>query len=90
MPAMYFDKNYNVRFSWSCKNPRLPRNKRGICGAKTRRGSPCQAPPVWDKKADMARNGRCKMHGGLSTEPKTEAGREAIRVSNRRRANGRS
>ncbi|WP_428410976.1 HGGxSTG domain-containing protein [Legionella sp.] len=30
-------------------------------------------------------NGRCKLHGGKSTGPRTEAGREAIRNSNRRR-----
>lgn len=28
-----------------------------------------------------AQNGRCKMHGGLSTGPKTEEGRQAIRDS---------
>ena len=31
-------------------------------------------------------NGRCKLHGGLSTGARTEKGREAIRESNRRRA----
>jgi hypothetical protein len=44
-----------------------------------------KAPPVWDKTADKAKNGRCKLHGGMSTGEKTEAGREAIRASNRRR-----
>src|SRR5436190_17488222 len=29
------------------------------CGAKTRRGSPCQSPAM--------PNGRCRMHGGPST-----------------------
>lgn len=29
---------------------------------------------------------RCRLHGGRSTGPKTDAGREAIRESNRRRA----
>ncbi|MEQ8322187.1 MAG: HGGxSTG domain-containing protein [Rhodospirillales bacterium] len=29
------------------------------CGAKTRKGSPCQSPAM--------KNGRCRMHGGLST-----------------------
>ena len=27
------------------------------CGAKTRKGTPCQAPAMWSKK-------RCRMHGG--------------------------
>ena len=37
------------------------------CGAKTRRGMPCQRParlPV----------GRCKLHGGASTGPRTKDG----------------
>ncbi|WP_414092957.1 HGGxSTG domain-containing protein, partial [Legionella feeleii] len=38
------------------------------------------------KNKDKPVNGRCKLHGGKSTGPKTEAGREAIRESNRRRA----
>ncbi len=29
------------------------------CGAKTRKGTPCKAPAM--------ANGRCRMHGGLST-----------------------
>lgn len=33
-----------------------------LCGAKTRKGTPCQ-------KAALA-NGRCNNHGGKSTEPK--------------------
>jgi hypothetical protein len=36
-------------------------------GAKTRDGTPCQAPAM--------PNGRCRMHGGPSTGPKTEEGR---------------
>jgi hypothetical protein len=41
------------------------------CGAKNRRGLPCQCPAM--------RNGRCQMHGGKSTGPKTAAGRERSR-----------
>ena len=43
------------------------------CGAKTRSGAPC-------KGAAMP-NGRCRMHGGPSTGPRTEAGKAAIRAS---------
>jgi hypothetical protein len=85
MPAAYIDKNGDIRISFFCKNPKLRRRDRGHCGAKTRKGTPCKAPPVWDKSKDKARNGRCKLHGGLSTGPKTDAGRKAIRASNRRR-----
>jgi len=41
------------------------------CGAKTRRGSPCQCPAMT--------NGRCRIHGGLSTGPKTAEGIARIR-----------
>jgi hypothetical protein len=41
------------------------------CGARTRRGTPCQCPAM--------RNGRCRIHGGLSTGPRTAEGRERIR-----------
>ena len=58
---------------------RLPKTERAKCGATTRRGTPCAAPVVWGK-------GRCRLHGGCSTGPKTEAGRQAIAESNRRRA----
>jgi hypothetical protein len=37
------------------------------CGARTRRGSPCGCPAIRGKK-------RCRMHGGLSTGPRTPAG----------------
>jgi hypothetical protein len=41
------------------------------CGAKTRRGSACQCPGM--------RNGRCRLHGGLSTGARTPEGIERIR-----------
>ena len=43
------------------------------CGARTRAGTPC--------KAAAMPNGRCRMHGGPSTGPRTEAGKAAIRAS---------
>ena len=36
------------------------------CGARTRAGTPCRSPAM--------RNGRCRMHGGLSTGPRTREG----------------
>ena len=45
--------------------------KRPRCGAKTRAGGTCKAKVVDGKR-------RCRMHGGLSTGPKTEAGRRRI------------
>src|ERR1017187_5454211 len=41
------------------------------CGAKTRRGTLCQCPAM--------ANGRCRLHGGLSTGPRTADGIERIR-----------
>ena len=38
------------------------------CGAKTRAGPPCLSPAM--------KNGRCRMHDGKSTGPRTEAGLE--------------
>ncbi|WP_223210535.1 HGGxSTG domain-containing protein [Leptothrix cholodnii] len=38
------------------------------CGAKNRKGEPC-------KRRDIYGNGRCINHGGLSTGPKTQAGK---------------
>lgn len=52
-----------------------PKSDRPRCGAKTRAGGSCQARAVWNKAKDKPRNGRCRMHGGLSTGPKTPEGR---------------
>lgn len=43
------------------------------CGAKTRAGTPCQSPAM--------RNGRCRMHGGKSTGPRTEEGKRRQRLA---------
>jgi len=38
-----------------------------ICGARSKRtGNPCRQPPM--------KNGRCRLHGGKSTGPKTKEG----------------
>jgi hypothetical protein len=58
----------------SPSDPRVTRSDRQRCGAKTRKGTPCQAPAVWDKQRDKPINGRCKLHGWLSTGAKTEEG----------------
>lgn len=52
-------------------NPPGDFSKAARCGAKTRRGTPCQCPAM--------ANGRCRLHGGLSTGPKTPEGIERIR-----------
>jgi len=82
MVAYYVRKDGELCISLFAKAPRIKRKNRGTCNAKTRRNTLCQG----DKEKDKARNGRCKLHGGLSTGARTEQGREAIRESNRRRA----
>jgi hypothetical protein len=47
------------------------------CGARTRLGRPCIRKAL--------SNGRCPNHGGLSTGPKTEAGRRRIAQAQKRR-----
>jgi hypothetical protein len=42
------------------------------CGARTRTGGRCAAP-------GNGRGDRCKLHGGKSTGPKTEEGKERSR-----------
>jgi hypothetical protein len=54
-------------------NPRGDLSAVKKCGAKTRSGGGCCCPAM--------RNGRCRLHGGLSTGPKTREGRDRIRVA---------
>ena len=59
MPNSNLEKGIPWRFG-----PNWPGQR---CGAKTRKGKPCRAPakqPV----------GRCKVHGGVSTGPRTKEG----------------
>ncbi len=63
-----------------------PAAERPRCGARTRTGRPCRAPVAWDHQRDRPVSDRCRMHGGWSTGPRTDAGKAAIADSNRRRA----
>ena len=62
------------------------RSDRPRCGAKTRKGTPCNCRAVWDKSSGAPRNGRCRFHGGMSTGPKTPEGFRAVHA-NLQRAN---
>ncbi|WP_405514833.1 HGGxSTG domain-containing protein [Halomonas elongata] len=47
------------------EHPPFPEECRRLCcGAKTRAGTPC-------KRRDLYDSGRCRLHGGLSTGPKS-------------------
>ena len=58
---------------WRKRRSTLP-----LCGAKTRAGGECRMRVVAGKR-------RCRLHGGLSTGPRSEEGRARIAESNRRR-----
>ena len=47
------------------------------CGARTRRGTPCQRKTL--------QNGRCPNHGGMSTGPRTVEGKARIAEAQRKR-----
>jgi hypothetical protein len=57
----------------------IPRAERPRCGARTRAGGACRAQALLNKAGQP---GRCRMHGGLSTGPRTKRGKD----TNRRRA----
>ena len=65
-------KKRGQRHGW-LKNGNPPGDflKAPRCGAKTRSGTTCQCPAM--------ANGRCRLHGGLSTGPKTAEGIDRIR-----------
>ena len=47
------------------------RNNNPLCGARTRSDNPCRKYPIKGKR-------RCRLHGGLSTGPRTAEGRARI------------
>ncbi|RDW12643.1 HGGxSTG domain-containing protein [Paracoccus thiocyanatus] len=50
----------------------------GICGARTRKGTPCKCRAMNGKT-------RCRFHGGCSTGPKTTEGRARIAIAQHHR-----
>jgi len=66
---------------WCDEGGELPPELAGFaCGARTRAGTPC-------KRRDVYRSGRCKLHGGLSTGPRTAEGK-CRSAGNAKRAKG--
>lgn len=59
------------------KVTRRERKERPLCGAKTRKGTPCSAKVYWPQEWDAPAK-RCRLHGGLSTGPNTPEGRERL------------
>jgi hypothetical protein len=60
-------------------NPPGDLAKASRCGAKTRKGTPCMGPAM--------KNGRCRLHGGKSTGPRTPEGLERSRKANWKHGN---
>lgn len=56
----------------------LPRHQRPLCGARTRAGSPCRMRVEPGKR-------RCRLHGGMSTGPRSAEGRAKIAEAQRKR-----
>jgi len=56
------------------ENPTRPAQR--LCGARTRAGHLCKAPAM--------PNGRCRMHGGPSTGPRTPEGLARLRAARTR------
>ncbi len=54
-------------------NPSGDLAKAKPCGARTRSGKPCRGSAM--------KNGRCRMHGGPSTGPRTPEGKERSRMA---------
>ena len=60
------------------KERKAAAKRRELCGAKTRKGTPCKALSEPGKR-------RCKLHGGKSTGAKTAEGRARIVEAQKRR-----
>jgi hypothetical protein len=73
-----------VRAELDAAMRRKPKAERLRCAARCRDGHACEATPVWPRGAPTARNGRCRMHGGLSTGPRTPEGKERVRAAAKR------
>ena len=61
----------NTNLSSAIQTCSSPKNPGQSCGARTRRGTACQKPPLAGKT-------RCRLHGGLSTGPQTAEGKARI------------
>jgi len=66
------------------KHPKRWKKNRPLCGARCRDGHACKAKVVVHPRTDKPINGRCRMHGGLSTGAKTAEGKERCREAAKR------
>lgn len=73
---MNWQQHRETRSSADPTGSRSPATKRTRGGAKTRKGTPCRA-------RGLRGSARCKLHGGMSTGPKTQEGRKRIAQAQR-------
>lgn len=83
-PWSYSNHMLDVDRSAHWKNESLWKKNRPLCGAKCRDGHSCKAKVVVDSKTGEPINGRCRVHGGLSTGAKTQEGKDKSREAARR------
>jgi hypothetical protein len=57
---------------------RIYRRERPRCGARCRDGHACQSRAVPDASGFYVANGRCRLHGGLSTGARTPEGKGRV------------
>lgn len=73
---IYHSVHWKSESSWKKNRP--------LCGAKCRNGRSCKAKVVVNPQTGEPINGRCRMHGGLSTGAKTHEGKDKSRAAARR------
>ena len=85
-PWSYSNHMLDVHRSAHWENEDLWKKNRPLCGAKcrSRNGRSCKAQVVVNSKTGKPINGRCRMHGGLSTGAKTQEGKDKSRAAARR------
>lgn len=71
------ENNHSIHWKQSRKRDR------SLCGSRCRDGHACKAKAVVNPKTDKPVNGRCRMHGGLSTGAKTDEGKARCRETAR-------
>lgn len=65
--------------SMNWKDSRRMKKNRPFCGARCRDGHECKAKAVVNPRTDKPINGRCRIHGGLSSGAKSPEGKELCR-----------
>ena len=84
----YYQECDRISAEWAARDysypppryPTMPPELASLrCGAKTRAGTPC-------KRKDIFENGRCKLHGGLSTGPTSDEGKDRCKMNARKRS----